>query len=131
MLEGTSPFSGLSLDDKPQDNITPWRFNGGLRLSDQKERWWGGYSIRAAGEVNRVSPLLNESPFLIAQDLLALGGYTVHRLGVGYDWRHGNQSLGLAAAVDNLTDKFYREQFQFAPSRGRSFTLSLTVRGAQ
>ena len=31
---------------------------------------------------------------------------------------------GSRVAVDNLTDKFYREQFQFAPARGRSFTLS-------
>ena len=131
VLEGTSPLAGLSLDDQPQDNITPWRFNGGLRLSDQRERWWGGYNVRSAGKVSRVSPLLSESPFLIAQDLLALGGYTTHRLAAGYDWRHGDQSIGIVAAVDNLTDKFYREQFQFAPARGRSFTLSLSVKGAQ
>jgi outer membrane receptor protein involved in Fe transport len=100
-------------------------------VSDQQERWWGGYSVRAAGKVSRVSPLLDESPFLIAQDLLALDDYVIHRLAVGYDWRSGGQSFGLVAAVDNLTDRFYREQFQFAPSRGRSFTLSLSVRGAQ
>jgi hemoglobin/transferrin/lactoferrin receptor protein len=131
VLEGTIPLSGLSLANKPQDNITPWRLNGGLRLSDQGEHVWGGYSVRAAGKVSRVSPLLAESPFLIAQDLLSLGGFTIHRLAVGYDWRSGDQSFGLVAAVDNLTDKFYREQFQFAPSRGRSFTLSLSVKGAQ
>ena len=131
VLEGTSPLSGLSLDDKPQDNITPWRFNGGLRLSDQRERWWSGYSVRAAGQVDRVSPLLSESPFLIAQDLLALDGFSIHRLAAGYDWRAGNQYLGFVFAVDNLTDKFYREQFQFAPARGRSFTMSLSVRGVR
>ncbi len=131
VLEGRSPLSGLSLDNKPQDNITPWRINGGLRVSDQQERWWTGYSVRAAGKVNRVSPLLDESPFLIAQDLMSLDGYAIHRLAVGYDWRRGDQSIGLVAAVDNLTDKFYREQFQFAPSRGRSVTVSLSVRGAQ
>jgi outer membrane receptor protein involved in Fe transport len=81
--------------------------------------------------VTRVSPLLDESPFLIAQDLLALDGYTIHRLAAGYDWRKGDQFVGVIVGVDNLTDEFYREQFQFAPSRGRSFTLSLSVRGAQ
>ena len=35
--------------------------------------------------------------------------------------------LGLTLAVDNLTDAFYREHFQFAPSRGRSFTVGLTA----
>ncbi len=62
---------------------------------------------------------------------MALDGYAIHRFAVGYDWRHGDQSIGVVAAVDNLTDEFYREQFQFAPARGRSFTLSLAVRGAQ
>jgi hypothetical protein len=30
-------------------------------------------------------------------------------------------------ALENLTDKYYREQFQFAPSRGRSFTTGINV----
>jgi hemoglobin/transferrin/lactoferrin receptor protein len=131
VLDGTSPLSGLSLDNEPQDNITPWKLTGGLRVSDQGERWWAGYSVRGTTRVRRVSPLLDASPFLIAQDLLALDGFAVHRFAAGYDWRRGNQWLGVVAAVDNLTDRFYREQFQFAPARGRSVTLSLTVRGVQ
>jgi hypothetical protein len=27
--------------------------------------------------------------------------------------------------VENLTDRYYREHFQFAPSRGRSVTIGL------
>jgi hypothetical protein len=131
VLEGTTPLSGLSLDNEPQDNITPWKLSGGLRVSDQGERWWGAYSVRAVTRVTRVSPLLRESPFLIAQDLLGLDGFSVHRLAAGYDWRRGNQWIGRIAAVDNFSDRFYREHFQFAPSRGRSFTLSLSVRGAE
>jgi hemoglobin/transferrin/lactoferrin receptor protein len=131
VLEGTSPFSGLSLDQEPQDNITPWKVTAGLRVSDQAERWWAGYNVRSVGRVSRISPLLDESPFLIAQDLLSLDGFAVHRVAVGYDWRRGGQWLGLVGAVDNLADRFYREQFQFAPARGRSFTLTLSVRGAQ
>jgi outer membrane receptor protein involved in Fe transport len=131
VLEGTSPLSGLSLDSEPQDNITPWKVSGGLRVSDRRERWWAGYSARAVTRVRRVSPLLDESPFLIAQDLLGLDGFSVHRLAAGYDWRRGDQRIGVTAAVDNLTDRFYREQFQFAPSRGRSFTLTVSVRGVE
>ena len=33
----------------------------------------------------------------------------------------------LTFAVENLTDTFYREHFQFAPARGRSVTLGLSV----
>jgi hypothetical protein len=47
----------------------------------------------------------------------------------GYDWRSGQQRLGLTVAVDNLTDRFYREHFQFAPARGRSVSVLLHVRG--
>jgi outer membrane receptor protein involved in Fe transport len=131
VLSGTSPLSDLKLDGKPQDNITPWKISVGLRASDSRERWWTAYSVRTQTDVTRVSPLLDESPFLIAQDLFGLKGFSVHRFAVGYDWRKADQHLGLVVAVDNLTDKFYREQFQFAPARGRSVSVNLTVRGNQ
>ena len=53
----------------------------------------------------------------------------MQRLAGGYNWRKGGQRLGVTVAVDNLTDTFYREQFQFAPARGRSVTIALHVRG--
>jgi outer membrane receptor protein involved in Fe transport len=81
--------------------------------------------------VTRVSPLLENSTFLIAQDLFGLQGFTIHRVAVGYDWRAGAQRLGVTFAIDNLTDEFYREQFQFAPARGRSYTVNVTVLGVQ
>ena len=76
-----------------------------------------------------MSPLLEDSPFLIAQDLFGLQGFSIHRLAAGYDWRKGGQRVGLTLSVDNLTDVFYREHFQFAPARGRSVSLSLRIRG--
>jgi hemoglobin/transferrin/lactoferrin receptor protein len=129
VLEGTNPSTGESLAGVPQDNITPSKLAAGLRVSDRGAHWWGAYSLRAQGEVTRVSPLLSDSPFLIAQDLMALDGFTLHRLSGGYDWRRGSQIVGVTLAVDNLTDTFYREQFQFAPARGRTFTVSIRIRG--
>ncbi|MEO8481823.1 MAG: TonB-dependent receptor [Acidobacteriota bacterium] len=131
VLEGTSPLSGLSLAGKPQDNITPWKIAAGLRVGDRAEHWWGSYSLRAQGDVTRLSPLLSDSPFLIAQDLFGLGGFTIHRAAAGYDWRQGGQSLSLTLSVDNLTNVFYREQFQFAPARGRSVSVSLRIHGTR
>jgi len=131
VLEGENPLSEISLAGKPQDNITPWKVQTGVRVSDRGERIWGAYNVRAQGEVKRVSPLLSESPFLTAQDLFALEGFTVHRIAVGYNWRSGGQRLGVTLAVDNLTDAFYREHFQFAPARGRSVMVGLTVRGVR
>jgi len=81
--------------------------------------------------VNRISPLLSDSPFLIPQDLFALSGFTIHRIAAGYDWRKGNQRVGFTVSIDNLTDKFFREQFQFAPARGRSVSLAVHIRGIQ
>jgi hypothetical protein len=131
VLSGTSPFSRLSLDGEPQDNITPWKISAGLRVNDRRESWWAAYQVRTQTRVTRVSPLLDESPFLIAQDLFGLAGFSVQRIAAGYDWRKGQQRLGLGVAVDNLTDRFFREQFQFAPARGRSVSLIVTVRGVQ
>jgi hemoglobin/transferrin/lactoferrin receptor protein len=131
VLDGTSPLSGASLAGQPQDNITPVKAALGLRVNDRRERWWASYGVRAETKVTRVSPLLTDSAFLIPQDLLALDGFAVHRAAIGYDWRDGDRRLGLTLAIDNLTDTFYREQFQFAPARGRSFSVLLTVRGAE
>jgi len=131
VLSGTIPSTGLSLAGEPQDNITPWKVSAGLRVNDRHEHWWGAYNVRSQGKVTRVSPLLSDSPFLIPQDLLGLAGFTLHRIAAGYDWRQGNQRVGFGVIVDNLTDAFYREQFQFAPARGRSVSFTVTVRGVQ
>jgi len=129
VLSGTTPLTGVKLDGQPQDNITPWKISLGVRASDKRERVWASYHVRTQADVTRISPLLDESPFLIAQDLFGLKGFTVHRVAVGYDWRKTDQRLGLVLAVDNLADRFYREQFQFAPARGRTVSLNVTVRG--
>ena len=42
--------------------------------------------------------------------------------------RASSVRLGLVFAIENLADRFYREQFQFAPARGRSLTVGLHVR---
>jgi outer membrane receptor protein involved in Fe transport len=131
VLEGLSPITGDSLAGAPQDNITPNKLLASLRVSDRSERWWADYSLRAQSEVTRISPLLIDSPFIIAQDLFSLEGFALQRVAVGYNWRKGNDRLGLTFAVDNLTNRFYREQFQFAPARGRSFTIAVTVGGSR
>ncbi len=127
VLEAQNPLTGTSLDNTPQDNITPFKWWGGLRLMDRKGRYWLEYSNRLQTHVNRVARLLEESPFLIAQDLFSLNGFTVHRLGGGIKWQRESYRWGLTFALENLGDKFYREQFQFAPARGRSFTVGFHI----
>ena len=126
-MEASSPLTGVSLSNTPQDNITPLKWWGGLRLSDRKQRYWAEYSNRVQTHVNRVATLLTESPFLIAQDLFGLYGFTVHRLGWGVNWNRESHRWGLSFALENLGDKFYRDHFQFAPARGRSFTVGFHI----
>jgi hemoglobin/transferrin/lactoferrin receptor protein len=129
VLAGTNRLTGASLAGTPQDNITPFKAIAGVRFTESRDRWWIEYGARIQSDVNRVAPTLLESPYLIAQDLLSLQGFVVQRVAFGVNVRAASGRLGLVCAVENLADRFYREQFQFAPARGRSVTVGVTVRG--
>ena len=127
ITDGVNPLDGESLDDTPADNITPSKVIAAVRYTEPRSRWWMEYGIRAQSEVDRVAETLLDSPFLIAQDLYSLEGFGVQRIGWGINLTRGRDRLGLTFAVENLTNKYYREQFQFAPARGRSFTVGVNV----
>jgi hemoglobin/transferrin/lactoferrin receptor protein len=128
VLSGANPLTGASLAGTPQDNITPLKVMGGVRFNDSRDRWWVEYGVRAQADVTRVAETVLESPYLIPQDLLGLAGFNVQRMAWGVNFRQGGGRLGLVFAVENLTDRYYREQFQFAPARGRTFTAAFNVR---
>lgn len=125
--DGQDPLSGASISETPADNITPSKFVGAARFTDARGRWWVEYGVRAQGEVERVAVGLLESPFLIAQDLLSLDGFAVQRVSAGFALARGRDGVTVVVAVENLTDRFYREHFQFAPARGRAFTIGLSL----
>ena len=127
VTEGTNPLDNSSLAGTPFDNITPSKVIAAARFTQSRGLWWVEYGIRAQGEVTRVAETLLDSPFLIAQDLLSLDGFAVHRLGWGVNFARGRDRVGLTFAIENLGDTFYREHFQFAPARGRSFTVGLNI----
>jgi len=127
ITDGRDPLTGASLADTPADNITPVKVLANARFTDAQGRWWVEYGIRGQRKVTRVAQSLLDSPFLIAQDLLSLDGFAVQRLGWGVNISQARDRLALTFAIENLTNEYYREQFQFAPARGRSFTIGLTV----
>jgi hypothetical protein len=127
ITDGINPLDGSSLDGEPADNITPVKVLAAARFTESRGRWWVEYGVRTQTDVTRVTPTLLTSPFRIAQDLLSLQGFTVQRLGWGLNWSRGRDRVDLNFAIENLADTFYREHFQFAPSRGRSFTVGLNV----
>jgi hemoglobin/transferrin/lactoferrin receptor protein len=128
VLSGTAPLTGESLAGTPQDNVSPFKMIAGVRFNDARDRWWVEYGARTQADVTRVAETLLLSPYLIPQDLLGLSGFTVQRVAWGVNFRPRAGRLGLVFAVENLTDQYYREQFQFAPARGRSFTAAFSVR---
>jgi outer membrane receptor protein involved in Fe transport len=97
------------------------------RFTEPRGRWWAEYGLRSQTDVERVATALLDSPFLIAQDLLALDGFTVQRVAWGVNLSQRRNRVGVTFAVENLTNEYYREHFQFAPSRGRSFTVGLSI----
>lgn len=124
--KGVGP-QGLVLDDSPADNITPTKLVGAARFTEAKGRWWVEYGVRAQSDVDRVARTLLQSPFLIPQDLLALDGFAVQRVAWGVNLARGRDRVGVTFAVENLANTYYRDHFQFAPSRGRSFTVGVNL----
>jgi outer membrane receptor protein involved in Fe transport len=125
--KGINPIDGSSLDGEPADNITPVKILAAVRFTEPRGRWWAEYGVRTQTDVTRVTPTLLTSPFRIAQDLLSLDGFTVQRLGWGIALTRRRDQLSLNFAVENLANEYYREHFQFAPARGRSFTIGVSA----
>jgi len=100
----------------------------GIRWQTRGGWFWSEYNVRAQAKVDRVSPLLTQSPFIIAQDLFALRGFGVHTLRGGLNLQRERNRFSFTVGLENLGNNFYREQFQFAPARGRSFTVGTVVR---
>lgn len=127
ITRGVDPLDKNSLDGTPFDNITPVRVLASVRFTDANSRWWAEYGVRAQSEVTRIARTVLSSPFLIAQDLLGFDGLAVQRVGWGLNMGRGRNRAGLVFAIENLTNRYYREQFQFAPARGRSVTAGINV----
>jgi outer membrane receptor protein involved in Fe transport len=127
ITEGVNPLDGSSLGGTAADNITPAKMLVSARFTSGSGTWWVEYGVRAQAEVQRVAETLLASPFVTPQDLLSLEGFAIQRLGWGVNLTRARNRVGLVFAVENLTDRFYREQFQFAPARGRSLTAGLNI----
>lgn len=127
ITSGINPLNGQSIDGEPADNITPLKLVGSARFTEPGGHWWVEYGVRTQTKVNRITPTLLTSPFTVAQDYLSLDGFTVQRLGWGVSLTRQRERLNVAFAIENLTDRFYRDQFQFAPSRGRTFTVGIST----
>lgn len=109
-------------DSEPLDFISPLRTNVGFRWQNFGKSYYFDYNARIVGEQKRLS-----HEFQTANDETAEPGFVTHNLGGGYYLRRERFDFNIHLGVSNLLNKFYSEQFVFAPARGRSFTIGTTI----
>ncbi len=119
-------FSYLRGDDTdrnvPLDFISPVRTNVGFRWQNFGKNYYVDYNARIVSEQKRLS-----AAFQNANGVTSEPGFVVHNLGGGYYGRREHFNFSVNLGVSNLLDRFYSEQFVFAPARGRSFTIGTTI----
>ncbi len=117
-----------SENDAPLSGITPFRGIFGARYTDLRGRWFGEYELLYQSRVRRADPLELSSTISTQYGTLAsLSPLARQAVRVGY--RRGGESLRtlFTFGVENLTNRFYFEQFQTAPAPGRSFVFGVTL----
>jgi len=106
----------------PLDFITPLKTIIGLRWQERRDRYWSEYSARIVNKQDRLSP----------QFLQSNGGpepgFVVHDVRGGINFRRESYKIGFTFGIENLGNRFYNEQFVFAPARGRSAIASINLR---
>lgn len=117
-------FSYLRGDDiaegEPLDFISPIRLNAGVRWQNVGKNYYVDYNTRIVTKQSRLSETfleINGGPE---------AGFVSHNLSGGYYFRTERFNFSVNLGVSNMFDRYYSEQFVFAPARGRSFTVGTT-----
>jgi hemoglobin/transferrin/lactoferrin receptor protein len=107
--------------DVPLDAISPLRANLGFRWQNFGKSYYFDYNARLVGRQERLSP-----EYAAANNIDVEPGFVTHNIGGGYYFRRERFNFNVNLGVSNLFNKYYAEQFVFAPARGRSFTIGTT-----
>ncbi len=108
--------------DRPLDFISPFRTNVGFRWQNFGKSYYFDYNARLVGRQDRLS-----SDYLIPVNNGPEPGYVTHNIGGEYYFRREHFNFNINAGISNLFDRYFSEQFTFAPARGRSFTVGTTI----
>jgi outer membrane receptor protein involved in Fe transport len=128
ITDGLNPLISADLDGTPADNITPSKIMAAARFTEPAGRWWVEYGDPGTGRGDARRP--HAARFAVPDrpgPAVARRLRRAARSAGASTCRANRERLGLTFAVENLTNKYYREHFQFAPARGRSFTVGLNV----
>lgn len=101
----------------PLDFISPMRTNGGIRWQNSASNYFFDYNFRIVTKQDRLTTAFK------ATNLGDEPGFVTHNLAAGYTYRKEKFNMKLNFGISNLLNRFYSEQFVFAPARGRSFTI--------
>ncbi|MGA9770814.1 MAG: TonB-dependent receptor [Blastocatellia bacterium] len=123
------PFGNISYlhgddieNDEPLNFITPLKTVLGLRWQDGRDRFWSEYAARIVNTQNRLSP------DFIQSNGGAEPGFVSHDLRGGVNFKRERYKIGFTVGLENPGNRFYNEQFVFAPARGRSATIGMNLR---
>ncbi len=104
---------------KPLDFISPSRTNAGIRWQNLASNYFVDYNVRIVTKQTRISDVaIRTDPLTGIQT-----GFVTHNISGGYAFKRENFNFKLNLGLSNLFNRFYKEQFVFAPARGRSFTV--------
>ena len=96
--------------------------NAGIRWQNVGKQYFVDYNTRIVTKQSRLS-----DSFLRPVNQGGNGGpepgFVTHNVSGGYYFRRERFNFNINLGVSNIFDRAYREQFVFAPARGRSFTI--------
>jgi TonB-dependent heme/hemoglobin receptor len=117
-----SYLRGDNLDTNEPFNITPpLKTVLNLRYNDLKNRFYGEWTTRIVNRQNRLTAAF------LASNGGAEPGFVANDIRGGYNFRRENYRWSINLGLQNIFDRYYREQFTLAPARGRSFVVGTTV----
>jgi outer membrane receptor protein involved in Fe transport len=109
--------------DEPLNFISPIRVNAGIRWQNVGKQYFADYNTRIVTTQDRFA-----ESYLLPVNQGGQGnspepGFVTHNVSGGYYFRRERFNFNINLGVSNIFNRAYREQFVFAPARGRSFTI--------
>jgi hemoglobin/transferrin/lactoferrin receptor protein len=109
--------------DEPLNFISPIRVNAGIRWQNVGKQYFADYNTRIVTTQDRFA-----ASYLLPVNQGGQGnspepGFVTHNVSGGYYFRRERFNFNINLGVSNIFNRAYREQFVFAPARGRSFTI--------
>jgi outer membrane receptor protein involved in Fe transport len=105
----------------PLSTITPLKTVLNLRWQNFRNNYYLDWATRIVNKQDRLS-----TSFL-SQNGGAEPGFATSDIRGGYTIKGENYRMSFNLGVTNLFNRFYSEQFVFAPARGRSFVIGTSI----